>query len=222
MQNVFCVEKILADRAVRTPKLVRRKLWPKLILKRQVIFRCKQNWFIWIWILYNLVLQLHVNNFYYYSSRFFFYILRRCTLTNEYFTDCADKSERFRRLGADEPSSTLKYAEFVHRPVQISVRFRTCVDVVSNYMYQSDTNSQMFGWGSAYGEAANKCLVTKVQTLVNLFWNYRQFMYYIVTTFTTGLPDGLGLNKPISRQKKAKKNNWKQPKKEKWREKRKI
>ena len=41
-------------------------------------------------------------------------------------------------------------------------------------------------------------------------------MYYIiVTTFTTGLPDGLGPNKSISSQKKAKKiseNSQKEPK----------
>ena len=40
-------------------------------------------------------------------------------------------------------------------------------------------------------------------------------MYYMVTTFTTGLPDGLGPNKSISSQKKAKKiseNSQKEPK----------
>ena len=44
------------------------------------------------------------DNHYYYFSRLFLYIFRRCTQTNEYFADCTDTSERFRRLG-NEPST---------------------------------------------------------------------------------------------------------------------
>ena len=100
-------------------------------------------------------------------------------------------------------SFTFNGCSFINSLFQL---FWTCVDVVSNYMYSTKATQIPKCLVGVQLSGRCYCLVTKVQTLVNLFWNYRQFMYYIiVTTFTTGLPDGLGPNKSISSQKKAKK-----------------
>ena len=50
---------------------------------------------------------------------------------------------------------------------------RTCVDVVSNYMYQSNN---FFGVVQLFKTTTLSSVC--IQTLVNLFWNSRQFTHY--------------------------------------------